>query len=268
MACQASCVSPHCHCLSHEPCWGRRICTGGTWKDPEGRRGKIPGLQSAAPLPHRGFKWDPLVSLPKVPIPSFPSVGPLKPGQGLGDSTKLLKQEVNQQARWCRLPALTQGSAPGGDLCSELSSLCALQDPDRPGPFPEDVGAGRRSEPGAGGLLSAGDGRQPRAALKCSGLISDFKCLQSYSKSSRRKGSRPGTGKTSARLCWGGSPITSALCQALRDGEVSPPSSCSHCPLLLPAKGCLLQPKANLILSPDSSSLGCGPRSMPPTQDL
>lgn len=62
-------------------------------------------------------------------------------------------------------------------------------------------------------------------------------------------------------------PITSAPHQPHRDGEVSPLQLLSLS-LTPPAKGCLLQPKPNLILSPDSSSLGCGPWSMPPTQDL
>lgn len=70
-----------------------------------------------------------------------------------------------------------------------------------------------------------GDRRQPQAALKWSWLISDFKCLQNYSKSSRHDGTQPGTKETSARLCWG---IPHHLCfppSPQRWGCVPPPAA-------------------------------------------
>lgn len=93
------------------------------------------------------------------------------------------------------------------------------------------------------------DGRQPQAALKWSWLISDFKCLWSYSKSSRSRGNRPGTSKTSARLSWSVPHHLCSLPNSPRQGGVSSLHLLSLS-LTPPAKGCLLQPKANLILSP------------------
>lgn len=113
----------------------------------------------------------------------------------------------------------------------------------------------------AGGLLSPETGGGPGAALKWSRLISGFKYLWSYSKSSRHEGRRPGTSETSVGICWG---IPHHLCSPpspLRRGGV-PPSSL-FLSLTPSAKDCFLQPKANLILSPVPLAVGhrrCLPR--------
>lgn len=162
--------------------------------------------------------------------------------------------------------------------CSAPSSqLRCPGGPGVPGPCPEAVGpeagAALGLRAGRAGRLLSGRREAARAALKWARLISAFKCLQSYSKSSRREGSQPRQPGTGVGRGTAGTQLTPSPCsprpQAALRGRGVLPCSGRPSPSLTPAaKGCLLQPKANLILSPGCSSLGRGPRPMPPTQHL
>lgn len=122
-----------------------------------------------------------------------------------------------------------------------------------PGPCPEAVGpeagAALGLPAGRAGRLLSGRWEAARAALKWARLISAFKCLQSYSKSSRRKGSRPRQPGTGVGRGMAGTPPTpsprSPRPQAALHGKGVLPCSGRSFPSLTPAaEGCLLQPQS------------------------
>lgn len=122
-----------------------------------------------------------------------------------------------------------------------------------PGACPEAVGpeagAALGLPAGRAGRLLSGRREAARAALKWARLISAFKCLQSYSKSSRRKGSRPrqpgtGVGRGTAGTCPTPSPRSPWPQAALHGKGVLPCSGRSFPSLTPAAKGCLLQPQS------------------------